>query len=361
MSLSLRSSCFESEKFNPNNMVIVIRWKGTINLAEAFISLPIFVVDVPLSKGGKIKIPYYGVEDVIVSIRYKKESRGIRDASGQSDNFVSVDLQINKRNVHIKLSSKNALVMGVTSVEEGSEAVNCLLDLIYITDQNLNYLRQVSNDVIESAYTYVEKVSTDCTPGLNLPDSDVFINDLEVYNIAHPETPVDERVGKIMLARGYELTCFEDLRHTMALLLRQKMIDPDSVEIVETEVSNSAYNYKLNFYDASGEPLDGVFILKNLALAIINMQNSNITAAHHNWHSKYANVVISTRGIVEGKLSLCNSTTEENVAQHIHRFNISEMGSIRQWSPSLKDEAYLVHQELLIILTNLIGEYTDVF
>lgn len=340
-------------------MVIVIRWRGSINLAEAFVSLPIFVVDTPLATSGKLKIPYYGVEDVIVSIRYKKESRGIRNVSGQSDNFVSVDLQIGGHNVHIKLSSNNALVMGVTSVEEGTEAVNCLLDLIYQTDQNLAYLREVQPNVLERGLVYLASVATDNSSGLSLPDSDVFIAELEKHNQEHPDDKVDEMVAKVLLARGYELETFEELERTVNTLLRYKKIDPDQVEIIETEVSNSAYNYKLQFYEPDGEIGQGVFILKNLALAIIGMQNPSITAAHHNWHSKYANVVIATQGVVDGKLLL--DGTDENRPQHVHRFNISESGSIRQWSPSVKEEAYLVHRELLSILANLIGNYSDVF
>lgn len=358
MSLSLRSTRFESQDFNPNNMVICIRWKGIINLAEAFISLFIVVIDNPLVKEGKIKIPYYGMEDVIVSIRYKKESRGIREASGQSDNFVSVDLQINKRNAHIKLSSGNALVMGVTSIEEGIAAVNCLLDLIYLTDQNLNYLRGASSEVLDATYAYVKSVSTDGAVGMGLPDSDVFVANLEEHTRNDPNSKVDALIAKIMLARGYELKTMSDLKKTLTTVSKQKVIDPDLVEIVETEVTNSAYNYKLQFFDGNGDAVKGVFILKNLALAIINMQNNNITAAHHNWHSKYANVVISTRGMTDDKLNIGD---DNNTAQHIHRFNISEEGSIRQWSPSLKEEAYLVHQTLLHILVTLIGDYSDVF
>ena len=359
MSISLRSTRYEPENFNPNNMVICIRWKGNINLAEAFTSLFIYIVDNPILKEGKVKIPYYGVEDVIVSIRYKKESRGIREASEQSDNFVSVDLQINKRNAHIKLSSGNALVMGVTSVEDGTAAVNCLLDLIYITDQNLKYLRTVSPETMEAVYEYIKSKVTEDTVGMGLPDSDIFLTQLEEYN-QNNNAVVDERVDKMMLARGYEVKNMMNLKKAMTTLIKQKTVDPDIVEIMETDVTNSAYNYKLQFFNKSGEIVKGVFILKHLALAVINMQNANITAAHHNWHSKYANVVISTRGMTNGKLNF-EDNGDDTLPQHIHRFNISEEGSIRQWSPSLKEEAYLVHCTLLEILSNLISDYSDVF
>ena len=47
--------------------------------------------------------------------------------------------------------------------------------------------------------------------------------------------------------------------------------------------------------------------------------------------------------------------------QHIHRFNISEGAGIRQWSPSTKEEAFLVHKVLIAILKNIIANNSNVF
>src|SRR5579871_3811794 len=146
MAFGVKSRFQAQDEFNPNNMVIVVRWDGEVILDSAFIALPILPIEELPTKRKKIKIPYYGVEDVLVSIRYKNEARGIRPIPKQPDNFVSIDLQINQRNVHIKLSSNNALVMGVTSIEEGRAAVECLLDTIYMSDQHMSYLKKCNKN-----------------------------------------------------------------------------------------------------------------------------------------------------------------------------------------------------------------------
>jgi hypothetical protein len=355
MSLDLMANFSDVSKFNPNNMVIVVRWNGNINLANAFNLLPLQCIEESPSTKKKIKIPYYSVEDVIVSIRYKKGARGLREVPKQPDNFVSIDLQIGGRNVHIKLSSENAVVMGVTSLEKGVEAVECLLDTIYMTDQNLAYLRKVDIDEVTRAYEYIENLSVEKEDSLGLPEADIFCDNLIDYNKTNPK--IDEKIATILLARAYEFSTISDFSDAIVKFTQSKPIDEDNVEIVSAEVSNSAYNYKFYFFSVEKkEKVVGYFILKNLASAILSLNNPNITASHHNWHAKYVNVVISTFGIKNNQLNMKN-----NKKQHIHRFNISETGSIRQWSPSIKEEAYLVHLLLTQIIGQIIIKHKDVF
>jgi hypothetical protein len=155
------------------------------------------------------------------------------------------------------------------------------------------------------------------------------------------------------------------------------------VTISETEVSNSAYNYKYHFYALSDPttPVEGFFILKNLALKILDMNIPTVISSHHNWHSKYTNLTISTWGMHNGKLLMMSNNTDvekewyqkysnlividnelvKKSPQHIHRLNLSETLSTRLWSPSIKQEAYLIQLLSLAIIRDILATTDDVF
>jgi hypothetical protein len=317
-------------------MVVVIRWTGTLNLYEASECLPLFVVDnKPSKKGKKITIPYYGTEEVIVSIRYKKKSRGLREMSKQSDNFVSLDLQIGARNVHIKLSKTNALVMGVTSVEQAIEAVDCVLDMITMTDENLSYLRDSLAVDYERCHKFVEKML--------LTDENVLpVSDFLAQIRAEPD--LDERICLTMLAYAYEYSTAESFVAVMKTLISCDKIDPGGIDYSYYEISNSLFSYKLRHCDDSGlERAGGIFMQKELALAVMRLGDENVIASHHNWASKYVNMVIVIPG-------------EKASGHQIHRFNISEKGSVRQWSPSSLDDTAKVHSLFLKVINMAIND-----
>ena len=181
----LISSCTKSNQFKPNNMVIIVWWKNEISLHEAFHCLPIVVIDdhpTKNKKSDKLKIPYYGTEDIIVSIRHKRGARGLRSLTKQQDNFVSVDLQTSNKNVHIKLSKNNAEVMGVTSLEQGLDSVQCLLDLIHQTDDNLEFLRNSLSDDVILCEEFIEALFTKYEKGKNIPDYNEIMNLIDDHN-----------------------------------------------------------------------------------------------------------------------------------------------------------------------------------
>jgi hypothetical protein len=195
------STPFKSEvECSPNNLVCVCRWHQytEINLNAAFLTLPIVPVEEPISKKKKMKIPFYGVNDIIVSIRYKKEARGIRFVPKQPDNFVSIDLQTGNRNVHIKLSKQNALVMGVTSLEEGIAAVECLLDTIYMTDRNMEYLRKCKDSSIEDCLDFLEDY------GKDLPDVEDYIEAIKKNNLPFTKKTEEKEHKNIELKKEDE-------------------------------------------------------------------------------------------------------------------------------------------------------------
>ena len=343
MSRKITSSCAKFKNYCPNNMVMVVRWDGKIRLADVFECLPLLVVESPpLMKGKKITIPYYGVDRVIVSLRYKKRARGLRKPPKNTDNFVSVDFQVGERNVHIKLSINNALVMGVTSEKEGVEAVERLLDMINMADVNVEIMRESSEEQRNLIRQFIENMSSDDELGLGLPPAKTFRSKVEKWNKKNEEK-IDEHLAMIYLVYAYETFFYEDFVNMTDRIFKSKKMDEQLVNISTTEVSNSAYTYKLCFEEQKGDKMGGIFIFKNLAQCVINLEDPSMTATHHNWHYKYVNIVF------------------RDDDDRIHRFNLSEGGSVRQWSPSSVKDAFRIHNRLLSVLNKITSENDEVF
>ncbi len=354
--ITVTSTCSNFDDFNPNNIVMVVRWDSEISLNDAFKCLPILVIDdvpkITKKKGKKVKIPFYGSEDTIVSIRYKKESRGLRNVSSQMDNFVSVDLQTSCKNVHIKLSTTNANVMGVTSIEQGLDAVECLLDIINMTDDNLTYLRKSDSNAVDNCLNFIKSLSKDGNISINLPDYEEFMLLVEIFNNNTNNSYVlDARLCQILLAYAYESTKYSKFIATIDNITNCSKINSNNVKPKIYDVSNSAYNYKLKINKSeSDQDKQGVFILSQLASCIDSFQLVSVVASHHNWHSKYVNVVISEKVELEGG----------GLGKRIHRFNVSEKGSIRQWSPSSREDAFQIHNKFLKIIKMALQENSEI-
>jgi hypothetical protein len=326
------------KSFIPNNMVVLFEWDKPLNLADIFVSLPIVSVEgLPIIKGKKTKIPYFGIENVIVNIRYKNKSRGVRPFLAKPDNFVSVDLQIDQRNVHIKLSINNALVMGVTSFETAHEAIKCLLSIIDMVNKNLVYLRNIEEHIDENISTeldtYIKNLYEDV-----IPDYLTFENNLP--------NNIDKKLALIHLTYVYEMKTYQEYKNYINSVKAAQEIS--EINIANFSISNSGYNYRLKCKCKQSThefKTNFNFVLNRITTSINNydIENNseigNIIASHHNWYSKYINIVI---------------TIKDKDKYDIHRFNVSEGGSIRQWSPVIVSEAYKVYNLFIDMLNNIL-------
>jgi len=350
--MSLTSSCINLDNFNCSNMVIVIRWKGKISLNAAFQCLPILVVEnklVSTIKGKKIKIPYYGIEDTIVSIRYKSNVRGIREMlKKQSDNFVSVDLQSQNKNVHIKLSENNVTIMGVTTLEHAMEATQCIIDLIQQCDENLTFLKNCLSEDVDKCLNFFKTLYESS----ELPNYDDFSNIINL-EIAKNDVLKKEHLSicEILLAYAYEYKDYNSFSKKIDLISSYDKIETFKIKLTYYDISTSLYNYHLSPSNNLSLRMNGIFILRNLAAEINNLLDDNVIASHHNWKSKYCDVVISEKF----------TKSDGEIIEKTHRFNISEKGSIRQWSPDTKEFSYNIHNKIIAILKLVIQNGNNVY
>ena len=326
----------KATNFKPNNMVCLFLWVNSINLPNMYQILPILDLNekVPF-KGKKIKIPYYGIEGVIVNIRHRKENRGIRPFLQKSDNFLSVDLQLNQKNIHIKISVNNLLVMNVTSYNDAVSAVSYLNEIINMTNSNIVFLKSCTITQLEQSkqiiYNLYSSIDTE------FPTYEYFKKYCSLYD------EIIFRASSIFLCYSYELKDIKtNLEYCVNKLLSSEKLP--NLTISNSSVVNSIYNYKLKLNEEDLK-LNGTLILRTLAFKINNivvptietdLKIKMLIASHHNWRNKYCNIVITIE---------C-----ENKESQVHRFNLSEKGCVRHWSPSDTPYAYKLYKILLCIL-----------
>src|SRR5437868_5497725 len=104
---------------------------GVVDIDTLFRLLPITYpktlsggpIQIPKSRG---KIPFFGLEGIIISARYAKKSRGARVGGGFMSNVISVDLQTGQKNIHLKVSGSKLQLTGALSEEMGDRAFSTM-------------------------------------------------------------------------------------------------------------------------------------------------------------------------------------------------------------------------------------------
>ena len=134
------------ENLKVTTMTLVIPLIGSVDLNSAFGLFKVTRVNLPQPKRQtqKYKIPYCADPGSIVSLRYKGCTRGII-RSITSDHFkhsITIDIATKEKNVSVKLSSTGMQMCGATSITQGEEAANYIIEqLTYIQDR-LDYIDQ---------------------------------------------------------------------------------------------------------------------------------------------------------------------------------------------------------------------------
>src|SRR5438874_9675926 len=105
------------------------------------------------SKNGKTVraiVPWFGEEGIIISVKYKNESRGIRIGCGRAfPTAVGVDIQSGEKNMYIKVMNNNLHLCGALSWETGLNAFYSMIDFIEMINtkwknfRSLNYESQL--------------------------------------------------------------------------------------------------------------------------------------------------------------------------------------------------------------------------
>jgi hypothetical protein len=151
--------------FKVSTMVMVASLTGNVDIAAAYQVLPLTcpksITGQPISivSGAREKVPYYGTPNIIVGLRYSGQSRGIRMGGGQLSNVVSIDLQCQEKNIHLKLSNNNVQLTGALSEEMGSNAFEILCQHLNMAQSHIQHINSLPLEIKEATRQWVLQVS----------------------------------------------------------------------------------------------------------------------------------------------------------------------------------------------------------
>jgi hypothetical protein len=273
------------------------------------------------------KIPYFGVPNSIVCIKYKGAVRGIRQNEGQMNNVVSVDLQCCGKNINLKLARTKIQLTGASSEEMGNEAFKILCSHLNMIQGHLDYRNTLSEEVRKSTLEF-----------FTAKDS-IVPEDFKTL----PEN-VDRRLAMFLYMYHGEFDNYSKFIEKITKVMTIEVLCSKDVQPIVSRISNSVYNYSLG-----------------TEISLIKMANhlyaKGFSVSLHNWNCPYLNVSIPilkdkteysyTPGShsSEDSLETIETTVQEaaegleNNKIKVHRFIIYRGGSTKQTSPTTYTDA----------------------
>lgn len=279
-------------------------------------------------KNTRNKIPYFGVENAIVCVKYKGKIRGIRQNEGQMNNVVSIDLQTGNKNVNIKLAKNKVQLTGANSDEMGKRSFEILCNHLNMIQVNLNHIRHLSEDVRQATIAWViaQNNQEKITP----------IN----YDLINSEPTIDKSFASFL----WQFTDdFIDLETDAAKYLyyekftriieicykiEENIVDGE-LGIIDCNISNSVYNYSLN---------------KEVSLIALtkHLYKKGFSVSFHNWNSTQLKVsipIINDEMSETSEESVRTASTSSSGKIKAHRFTVHRKLSIKQTSPTNYEQA----------------------
>jgi hypothetical protein len=348
---------------NASTITMITGIKGNVDIFSAYEVLCILC---PRNEDGtrfvhpiktRNKIPYFGIPNVLVCVKYEGSVRGIRQNKGQMNNVVSIDLQCCDKNINLKLAKTKIQLTGANSENMGVEAFTILCAHLNMIQDNIEYKNKLSEEIRSNTLSWI------CTnPELTIED------------MKNCPKGIDERLSKFLFGYRSEFDEFSDFVLKIQKVITINFLCSDNVQPDNPKISNSVYNYTL------GKEIS----LINMTM---HLRNKGFNANFHNWNTTYVNVSIpitnETKNGSPGSVlsGFTESSTEaddldvdqekENLEEStdvpeeeaknvpekkegkikVHRFIIYRGGSIKQTSPTCYEEALDVRN---IILESLV-------
>ncbi|CAH6418863.1 Hypothetical protein POVN_LOCUS587 [uncultured virus] len=377
--------------FQATNMVMVTILDGdtNISLPALYELLTIVKVDYTIGTkhagGSRVKIPYFGLEGILVSVRFNMKSRGIRNQGGQLRNVVSIDLQYAGKNIHLKVSSKKIALMGALTEQMGTGAFQMLLDHMHMVEGHWRHIRGLDQDARQAALRWL------CETLLGTPveGSDAYtlkkFDDLGVTEaFANPPADVDKRAVTYLAMFASEFTYYHEFVNKLNTLFELTTSIYDRAPLMgPPKITNAVYNYSI------GQRVSLIMLCRRL-------HELGYGVSYHNWHKAKAfrvmipieqkgNVVmeldeddgtpldidstddttpISDDEVTEPVVDVQGLTAPEKPRPHkeskmpAHRFTIYQGGSIRQSSPTIHTIAEQVKQRLVADVLRVLAAQT---
>jgi hypothetical protein len=391
--------------FAPTNLVCVCKLSEKLNLfavSELLTCVNVnYLIEIKNSKGSRVKIPYFGIEGAIVSVRYKGESRGIRIGGKQLRNCIATDLQCGKKNIHQKIASYKLQLCGALTVKMAEDAFNYCLENIKMVNEHWLHFNSLDDIIKENSISWLYSVLINEDILLMFDNVDII---KEFENI--PDN-VDYRTVRFLSMFTYDYktpTLYKNKINTL-LTIKEELCYKIFPNLNETRISNGIYNYNLGnkisliklcnglyqlgfgvlYYNWSSSKLLRIMIPLNMTEEIDDIEsddiesddvesddvesddiNEPINEFKNKQYEELYEEINRERIILDNKFIKSDELIDKNIeitkkpkaVKNVpaHRFQIYQSGAIRQTSPTDISIAYqikcILMQDIEMILKN---------
>lgn len=319
----------------PSNMVMVTKLRYAVDLDILFKLLPVVNI---YDKHGKIvrykddkivRIPYFGIEKIILCAGYKKKTRGIRQRGGLMKNVVSIDLQCFDKNIHVKIGKNKIQLTGALSEEMGIGTFNIVLEHFRMLQSHLNYIKSLSEDDKFSTREYILDTRYRGLKSSSFSPDPHFYDFLDMY--------IHEYIT--------EEEFLENFKSITLISAKEFDFGNPEQEIYETKIHNGVYNFR--------------FVKQiNLIGFVKFLHSRNFMVSFHNWNSCDIQLVIPAEEDQSTSFdSFASPSTddEDEGPEKYHRITIYKR-SVRMSSPTGYSESYKIYS----LLRDLYSEFSEI-
>jgi hypothetical protein len=335
-----------------STLVLTAPLSGRVNSHLLFKLLPVTypktISGLPIQFTKKrMKIPYYGVEGCIISLRYDGKVRGARVGGAFMNSSISVDLQVCRKNIHIKISGSKLHLTGALSEEMASTAFTVICWHINSIQGHIDHIHSLSEEKIEKTLAWIAS-----TVKGEFVEYDYLVNEMTEEMVASiPEKEgVDVRMATFLLLYtfdfryGSETKLYAYGKHINEIVQFARspcprISDKENIISGSQAVNNAVYNYNIGTAIVCGQ-----FALFTKSL----FKDPSREVSFINWHSSAVTVFFHIKEQSDSKVR-----PSGDPKMKAHRFIINPSGTIRQTSPTVYSEAVDAYYEI----ADIIGKY----
>lgn len=292
------------------------------------------------------KIKFYGTNGIIISCCYEDTFKGVRKGGKQLHKVVGLDLQINNKNINIKISSKKLQLTGAASKDGGANAFEKMCAVINQLQTKINSFKKykkenlnIIKNIILFNYSFSKTKDFDTHfDKLILP---ILENENHHLSREEKEGIIDKYNTKyldhIEYFKTYSLSPEED-EHSLSEILR---IFLGGTKIVESEKRSLS--------------LKGIRVINLLAMNKIEAEDK-IPILHviDAFSEKFP---MMNRGVEEANRFHLKVPFTSGGKTFFHKFNFFATGTIRQHSPIDEKEARQIHSEIVEIIGKVLKKW----
>ena len=319
-------------KFKPSTVTIRKTFNTNINIVNLSNYLPIYHIfdkdgnRVKLISGSRESIEYYGPENSVISICFKNVRRGMR--TGAMNNMISLDIQKNGKNIHLKISSSAITSVGTSSLKEGEDVFNTVIKHIEEIQKKINFIKSLDKEIVKyNIDNFIEIINKEELISLN-----------DIRKIVEKRKDINRELVNIFLLYYQDF----DKNQVSEYIKKIKNLD-QNVDMFEGDLKCSESNiFNSVFYTDC---------IKNIRVPLhLLAQYLSSFGIIVNYDNRSSEGVIVCFNVEEKKTSY-----NYNIKEYKHRFTIHMNGKIKQCSPSKQEEAHKYYFGLM----NLIKKFFE--